>query len=194
MTDDLIEVTLAVAAIFDRCGIGYTVGGSLASSLSGEPRASLDADVVVQIRPDQIDGLLDLLGDEFYADPDAIRRAIDSGRSTNLVHRPSGIKVDLFPAASFLDHQQLLRRQLVKVASDPDRSLYVHSPEDILLQKLHWYRLGGGTSERQWRDVMSIVLVQGSRLDRQYLSTVAETIGVTDLLQRAYRLVSGVED
>ncbi|HET9199473.1 MAG TPA: hypothetical protein VFO84_00670 [Dehalococcoidia bacterium] len=119
MTDDLIEVTLAVAAIFDRCGIGYTVGGSLASSLSGEPRASLDADVVVRIRPDQIHGLVILLGDEFYADPDAIRRAIDTGRSTNLVHRPSGIKVDLFPAASFLDHQQLLRRQLVKVASDP---------------------------------------------------------------------------
>ena len=194
MTDDLIEVTLAVAAVLDRCGIGYTVGGSLASSLSGEPRASLDADVVVRIRPDQIDGLVILLGDEFYADPDAIRRAIDTGSSTNLVHRPSGIKVDLFPAASFLDHQQLLRRQLVKVASDPDRSLYVHSPEDILLQKLHWYRLGGGTSERQWRDVVSIVLVQGSRLDRQYLSTVAETIGVNDLLQRAYRSVSGVDD
>lgn len=194
MTDDLIEVTLAVAAVLDRCGIPYSVGGSLASSLSGEPRASLDADVVVQIRPDQIAGLLDLLGDEFYADPDAIRRAIDTGRSTNLVHRPSGIKVDLFPAASFLDHQQLLRRQLVKVASDPDRFLYLHSPEDILLQKLHWYRLGGGTSERQWRDVVSIVLVQGSRLDRRYLSTVAEKIGVNDLLQRACRSVSGVED
>lgn len=194
MTDDLIEITLAVAAVLDRCGIPYTVGGSLASSLSGEPRASLDADVVVQIRPGQIDDLVNLLGDEFYADADAIRRAIDTGSSTNLVHRPSGIKVDLFPAASFLDHQQLLRRQLVKVASDPDRSLYVHSPEDILLQKLHWYRLGGGTSERQWRDVVSIVLVQGSRLDRQYLSTVAEQIGVNDLLQQAYGSVNGVED
>lgn len=194
MTDDLIEITLAVAAVLDRCGIPYTVGGSLASSLSGEPRASLDADVVVQIRPGQIDDLVNLLGDEFYADADAIRRAIDTGSSTNLVHRPSGIKVDLFPAASFLDHQQLLRRQLVKVASDPDRSLYVHSPEDILLQKLHWYRLGGGTSERQWRDVVSIVLVQGSRLDRQYLSTVGEQIGVNDLLQQAYGSVNGVED
>jgi hypothetical protein len=194
VADDLIEVTLAVAAVLDRCGIPYTVGGSLASSLSGEPRASLDADVVVQIRPDQIDHLVNGLGDVFYADRDAIRRAIDNGGSTNLVHRPSGIKVDLFPAVSFLDHQQLLRRQLVKVAADPDRCLYVHSPEDILLQKLHWFRLGGGTSERQWRDVVSIVLVQGSRLDRQYLSTVAETIGVNDLLQRAYRSVSGVEE
>ena len=72
MTDDLIDVTLAVAAALDRCGIPYTVGGSLASSLSGEPRASLDADVVVQIRPDQIDGLVNLLGDDFYADRDAI--------------------------------------------------------------------------------------------------------------------------
>ena len=194
MTDDLIEVTLAVAAVLDRCGIPYSVGGSLASSLSGEPRASLDADVVVEIRPDQVHELVNGLGDVFYADREAIRRAIDSGSSTNLVHRPSGIKVDLFPAASFLDHQQLLRRQLVKVASDPDRSLYVHSPEDILLQKLHWFRLGGGTSERQWRDVVSIVLVQGSRLDRHYLSSVAQRIGLNELLQRAYRSVSGVED
>ena len=123
MTDDLIEVTLVVAAVLDRCDIPYTVGGSLASSLSGEPRASLDADVVVQIRPDQIDGLVNGLGDAFYADRDAIRRAIDTGGRTNLVHRPSGIKVDLFPAVSLLDHQQLLRRQLVKVAADPDRSL-----------------------------------------------------------------------
>jgi hypothetical protein len=194
VTDDLIEVTLAVAAVLAQCGIPYTVGGSLASSLSGEPRASLDADVVVQIRPDQIDGLVNRLGDEFYADRDAIRRAIDIGGSTNLVHRPSGIKVDLFPAASFLDHQQLLRRQRITVASEPDRSLYVHSPEDILLQKLHWFRLGGGTSERQWRDAVSIVLVQGRRLDRQYLSSMAETIGLEDLLQRAYGSVNRVDD
>ena len=194
VTDDLIEVTLAVAAVLDRCGIPYSVGGSLASSLSGEPRASLDADVVVEIRPDQVHELVNGLGDVFYADREAIRRAIDLGSSTNLVHRPSGIKVDLFPAASFLDHQQLLRRQLVKVASDPDRSLYVHSPEDILLQKLHWFRLGGGSSERQWRDVVSIVLVQGSRLDRRYLASVAQRIGLNELLQRAYRSVSGVED
>jgi hypothetical protein len=194
VTDDLIDVTLAVTAALDRCGIPYTVGGSLASSLSGEPRASLDADVVVQIRPDQIDGLVNLLGDEFYADRDAIRRAVEAGSCTNLVHRPTGIKVDLFPATSFLDHQQLLRRQLVKVTTDPDRYLYVHSPEDILLQKLHWYQLGGGTSERQWRDVVSILLVQQSRIDREYLSTVAEKIGVSHLLQRAYSFVNGMED
>ena len=65
----------------------------------------------------------------------------------------------------------------------------MHSPEDILLQKLHWFRLGGGTSERQWRDVVSIVLVQGDRLDRQYLSTLAGRIGLNELLQRAYRAV-----
>jgi hypothetical protein len=68
VTDDLLDVTLAVTAALDQCGIPYTVGGSLASSVSGEPRASLDADVVVQMRPDQIDDLVKLLGDEFYSD------------------------------------------------------------------------------------------------------------------------------
>ena len=49
----------------------------------------------------------------------------------------------------------------MQVAADPDHFLYVYTPEDILLQKLRWYRLGGEVSDRQWRDVLGIVGVQG---------------------------------
>ncbi len=61
----------------------------------------------------------------------------------------------------------------------------MHPPEDILLQKLRWFRRGGEASDRQWRDVRGIVRVQGGRLDRHYLRTNADTLGVTDLLERA---------
>lgn len=63
--------------------------------------------------------------------------------------------------------------------------IYVYTPEDILLQKLRWFRLGGGVSDRQWRDVRGIVAVQGNRLDRAYLRRSAIVIGVEDLLERA---------
>jgi hypothetical protein len=73
----------------------------------------------------------------------------------------------------------------VQVASDPDRFLYFYTAEDILLQKLRWYRLGGEVSDRQWRDVLGIVLVQGPALDEGSLRDGACTLGVADLLERA---------
>jgi hypothetical protein len=84
-----------------------------------------------------------------------------------------------------LDEIQLERRRRVQVSSNPDRFLYVHPPEDILLGKLRWFRRGGETSARPWRDILGIVYLQEDRLDRVYLERTAALIGVDDLLRRA---------
>ena len=73
---------------------------------------------------------------------------------------------------------------MATVSADVERPLYVHSPEDVLLQKLRWYRKGGEVSDRQWRDAVGIVRVQASRLDRSYLTYGAALLGVTDLVER----------
>ena len=179
---DLIEVTAQVVAALERTGVPYTIGGSLASSFSGEPRASIDADILVEMTAAQVAPFLDALGDQFYIDADALRRAIENKSSTNLIHFESSIKVDLFVAGSLLDARQLERRRRVEIG--PSRSWFIHSPEDILLQKLLWYREGGEVSDRQWRDAIAILVVQEGRLDRAYLTATASLIGVSDLLER----------
>ena len=186
MVTEPFQVALQVANALEQCGVRYLVGGSLASSVSGEPRSTLDVDLVVSLELDHVEPLLALLGDEFYADAETLREAVRTQSSANLIHRGTSTKVDLFVlGGSPLDEEQMARRVRLRVTSDPEQFLYVYTPEDILLQKLRWYRLGDEVSDRQWRDILGIVMVQGDRLDEPYLRRGARILGVTDLLDRA---------
>ena len=187
-----IEVALLVAQALDSCGVRYLVGGSLASSVSGEPRSTLDVDLVVALTEADVAKIVRALGSEFHVDPESLRRAIREKSSANLVHFATSIKVDLFVmGGSPIDEEQMNRRQRLKVTTDPDCYLYFYTPEDILLQKLRWYRMGNEISDRQWRDILGIVLVQGDSLDEEYLQRGAQELEVSDLLVRAFSEASG---
>ena len=181
---DPLAIASAVSGLLESLGIAHTIGGSLASSFAGEPRSTVDIDFVVAFDESHVPALLSAFEADFYVDEGALRRAVRERGSANLIHQATQLKVDLFVAGGTpLDQQQLERR--MKVLVSPGRTIPVHPPEDILLQKLRWYRAGGEASDRQWRDVLGIVRVQGSRLDRDYLQTNAPTLGVADLLSRA---------
>jgi len=189
MADDIIGVTIQVARALDACGVVYSVGGSLASGFSGEPRFTLDVDIVVALEPAQIEPLVALLGTEFYADPDALARAVRTHSSVNLIHLVTNIKIDLFVVDEDGPGGMQLRRHLPRqLTDDPSSVVYFHSHEDILLQKLRWFRAGGEVSDRQWRDVLGIAKVRGPSLDRAAAATSQPTsatiVGPGDLLQR----------
>jgi len=184
MTDflDPIDVALLVTGALDELGVRHTIGGSIASSMAGEPRSTIDIDIVAAIETAHVAPLVARLAPEFYVDAEAMARAVRERRSTNLIHQATQVKVDLFIAGGTpLDQMQLERRLEVNLDG---RRLFVHPPEDILLQKLRWFRLGHEVSDRQWRDIVGIVRVQGSQLNREYLRAHAPLVGVLDLLER----------
>lgn len=63
----------------------------------------------------------------------------------------------------------------------------VASPEDTVLSKLLWYRQGGEVSERQWRDILGLLKVQGKGLDLEYLGQTSVELNVADLLEKALK-------
>jgi hypothetical protein len=185
MPGDSIRVTLLITDVFEKLGVTYALGGSLSSSLHGVMRSTLDVDIVADMRLEHIKPLMTAISIEFYADDKMMRQAIEHHSCFNLIHYETSFKVDIFiPKPRTFDRMQLGRRTLVIVTTDPERRLYVTSPEDVILSKLEWYRIGGEVSDRQWRDIIGVLKTQAGTIDLEYLREWAKELKVSDLLKR----------
>jgi hypothetical protein len=183
MLSEPIAVVAKVATAFEALGLRYVVGGSIASSLYGIPRATNDADVVAELRDEHVDPLCAALSGEFYIDADMVRDAIARRASFNVVHLPTMFKVDVFiQRGDAWSREQMTRGRSETVE---DRSIRFATPEDTVLHKLVWYRIGGEQSDRQWGDVLGVLKIQAGRLDDAYLDRWAPLLDVADLLERA---------
>lgn len=181
-----LQITQHIAHVFESLGIRYLVGGSLASSLHGIPRATHDVDMVAEIASHHIAALVKALESMFYVDAEMIREAILYNRSFNVIHLATMFKIDVFilqPDA--ISQEEMIRRQQYQVSENPEDTLFLTTAEDIIIHKLVWYQLGGGISERQWTDVLGVLQVQQHDLDYTYLERVAEQRNVAPLLQQA---------
>jgi hypothetical protein len=179
-----LELVRQVGAMLDELGIDWVLGGSLASSLFGEPRSTVDVDVAVRIGPDAAEALIDRAKRDFYVPEASARVAAVEKSAFNVLDTEHGLKVDIFVLGDgVLDRQQLARRVRTDIASGA--TIWVTAPEDQVLRKLEWYRSGDMSSDRQWRDVIGLLVVQGSGLNLAYLNETAREVGLDELLSRA---------
>ena len=115
-----IEVTLAVAAVLERLGIEYVVGGSLATSLHGIPRSTLDVDIVADLRMGHLQGFVAALQTDFFVDSDMVKDAIRRRATFNILHLGTMFKVDVFViGADELLTTELARKQRMRVQAEP---------------------------------------------------------------------------
>jgi hypothetical protein len=187
MYSDPLVLALRLARTFDALSIPYLIGGSVATSIHGELRTTQDIDFAAHFRESHILPFVEALRQEFYVDEEMIRSALRHHTSFNVIFLESMDKADVFlPKNDDRRRQELARKRQIQLdASDPTSTVSVASPEDAVLHKLEWYRDGGGVSDRQWRDVLGVLKVQGKALDLDYLRRWADQLALRELLEQA---------
>jgi hypothetical protein len=184
-TPDILVAITPLVEVLEELSIPYHIGGSVASSLYGLPRLTIDVDVIADLRQGHVRPLVIQLQTDYYIDEDMIRDAIRHRSSFNVIHLDTMLKVDVYLPKSRLFDQEELQRVQQEVLLEGTRPFKVASPEGTILNKLEWYRMGGEVSDRQWNDILGVLKVQGTHLDMAYLQRWAANLKVADLLERA---------
>ncbi len=185
-TSEIIQALTPLVEAFERFGIAYYIGGSVASSVHGRRRYTQDVDVVADIQLKHVHTLVATLQQDYYIDAGMIRGAIQNRSSFNILHNDTGVKVDVFIQKSGPFSQQEMRRAREDVLEVGSRSFFFASAEDMILAKLDWWKLGGGVSNRQWNDILEMMKEKQAVLDTAYLRQSAPMLGVADLLEKVF--------
>jgi hypothetical protein len=184
---DILAALSPLVDAFKKIGIDYHIGGSVASSACGIARATLDIDVVANINQHHVPSLVGLLEPLYYIEESMIRAAIEHRASFNVIHLDTLLKIDIFILKNTPYDRLAFSRKHPDTLVEEDGSVFnFASSEDVVLNKLVWFRLGEGVSERQWLDVLGVLKVQKGVIDLEYLRRWAGELGVSDLLERAF--------
>jgi hypothetical protein len=175
--------------VFERLQVAYLVVGSYASGSYGEPRLTLDIDIVIDPPVNQLDAICESFPEsDFYVSKEAARSAFQHRSQFNVIHPDSGNKIDLiFPKQDAWSREQLSRRQRVRLL--PDKDVFAARPEDVIISKMLFYREGG--SEKHLRDMAGMLKVSGADIDQEYVARWAESLGLQDIWRAVVERVKG---
>ena len=185
---DILLALKPLINTFNRSSIPYYIGGSLASSIYGMPRTTLDADIVADIKTNQIKTLKNNLEKEYYIDENMIEVAITNSSSFNLIHLETSVKIDVFVYKDNAYQKNVIERSVedTLVENEQSSKFRFATPEDIIINKLAWYKMGGKVSERQWLDILGVIKIQRDSLDKKYLKKWSIKLELIKLLEKAF--------
>jgi hypothetical protein len=178
------EFLVDVMRRLDRAGVDYMLTGSMASNYWGIPRTTHDLDLVLVLKPDQVDALVSVFEPGFFIQPESVRSAFRPPFQFNVLDEQSALKADFWllrdDAFERTAFGRRLRISLFGVLG------WIATAEDIILHKLYWNRLT--PSDRQLGDAAGVYAVQGDALDVAYMRTWADALDVRNELES---LISG---
>ena len=165
--------------VLNEMGVEYMLTGSYASNIYGRVRSTFDADFVITLHALDVSRLIQSLGEDFYFDASSLQEIEQIGGQFNVIHKPSGLKIDFYLPRNSRDREALGRRRSHLLWG---QTVWTIAPEDLILSKLVWAKSGG--SARQIEDARGIYEIQKERLDTDFLKSRARDLSVSDSLEQ----------
>lgn len=184
---DVIAAMRPVINLLEELNIPYYIGGSIASSSLGIARATMDVDIITSLSLAHVEKIVRLLDENYYVDNEMIKDAIKHKSTFNVIHHDTSYKIDFFISKTTEYQQTIFERISRKKLVDKDDviEVFICAPEDVILTKLIWYIERGGTSEKQWNDILGVLKIQKNTLDIEYLLHWAEKLSAKFELDKA---------
>lgn len=179
MTDQNLFLESIIKAL-NQADIPYMISGSIGSSFHGQPRATNDADIVIDPTMKQIIVFVESLGAGFYVSKQAALHAVETGSMFNVIGIQTGCKADLIIRKKRSFSREEFARRIP--ASLLGMKAYILTPEDSILSKLEWSK--GRQSDIQFQDALGVLRIQKDKLDVDYLKKWAKELEVEDILNR----------
>lgn len=154
-----------LAGRLNMAQLRYMITGAAASIVYGEPRLTIDLDIVVEISVQDIDKIIEFFPiDEFYSPPLEVLQA-EAKRSQkghfNIIHHKTGFKADIYLVGKDkLQRWAMERRKPIDLSGE---IFWLAPIEYVILKKLEYYREGG--SEKHLKDISGMVTISGDQID-----------------------------
>ncbi len=178
------EIARILHSVFESLNIFYYITGGVCAIAYGDPRTTRDLDIVVEVERSEIMPMVEQLEAAGFYCPRGAVEDIRSARILSVTHTQLVLNADIILTDhTAFDRSKMTRRRLEAIGLDESERFWLASPEDLILAKLLWGRQS--QSEKQWRDVLGVLKVQGDSLDFAYLTQWAERLDLIELLDQA---------
>ncbi|GAX61738.1 hypothetical protein SCALIN_C27_0133 [Candidatus Scalindua japonica] len=178
--NDQLEFMMLIASRLDSASIPYMITGSMAMAIYSMPRMTRDIDLVVEVKPTDVDKIVDLFLEDCYISQDSVTQAVNTHGMFNIIHNDWMVKADfIIRKNEVYRKEEFSRRQKINLEN---MTISVVAAEDLILSKLVWGKRS--QSELQFQDVCQMITTV-SELDWKYLQNWAEVLKVNDLLRKA---------
>lgn len=193
MAQEVVDYAGFVSLVIDAlqaADVEYMIGGALALWAWGEPRSTMDLDLMISVSVEAIPRLsMELKTREMLLPPDIVLDAVIEAQPyvpLNAIHMYSGFKADLyllFPEDD-LGQKAFSRRRQVDLGPRFG-TLFVQSPEDLIIYKLAYYRISRQTKHP--RDIYAILIAQGDQIDFDYIQEWVDRQGLSAIWDEMLR-------
>lgn len=178
MQKSSFDALVQVIRVLQTLEVPYMIVGAFSSNAYGYPRATNDADIVVQCTEGLLATICASLGADFKLDPQAGFEIMTGSSRYILTYVPTKFEIELFRLGEDPHHQERFVRRRRLVLPELQIEAVIPTAEDVVIQRLRWQR------DKDIADARTVISIQAERLDWSYIKLWTDKHGTSELLDR----------